>query len=49
MFVKEDVLKLEVPMDAVLLMDICDGSNKLSEGLLDLVDRELAMSQEIVV
>lgn len=36
-------------MDAVLLVDIRDSSDELSEGLLDLVDWELAMSEKVIV
>lgn len=49
MLVEKDVLELEVTVDAVLLVDVCDGSDELGEGLLDFVDRELAMSEEVVV
>lgn len=36
-------------MDAVLLVDVCDGADKLGEALLDLVDGQLAVSEEVVV
>lgn len=49
MLVEQDVLELEVTMDAVLLVDVCDGSDELGEALLDLFDGKLAMSKEVVV
>lgn len=49
MLVEEDIFELEVAMDAVLLVDVCDGSDELGEALLDLVDGKLAMSEEVVV
>lgn len=49
MLVEQDVLELEVAMDAVLLMNVCDSADELAEGLLDLVDRELSVPEEVIV
>lgn len=49
MLVEENVFELEVAMDAVLLMDVCDGSDELGEAFLNLVDGKFAMSEEVVV
>lgn len=49
MLVEKDVLELEIAVDAVLLVDVGDGANELGEGLLDLVDGELAVAEEVVV
>lgn len=36
-------------MDTVLLVNVCDGSDELRKGFLDLIDGELAMSQKVVI
>jgi hypothetical protein len=47
--VEEDVLELEIAVDAGLLVDITNGADQLRESLLDLFDGKLAMLQEVVV
>lgn len=49
MLVEQDILEFEVAVDAALLVNVCDGSDELGEGLLDLVDGELAMPEEVIV
>lgn len=49
MLVEEDIFELEVAVDAVLLVDVCDCADKLGKYLLDLFDGKLAMSEEVIV
>lgn len=49
MLVEQDIFELQVAMDAMLLVDVCDSSDELSECLLDLVDREFTMPKKVVI
>jgi hypothetical protein len=48
-FVEQDVLELQVAVDARLVVDIQDGANELGEDALDLGGLEGALLQEVVV
>lgn len=49
MFVQQDVLELQVAVDARLVVDVRHGADELGEDALDLGGLEGALLQEVVV
>jgi hypothetical protein len=48
-FVEEDVLQLQISMNAGLAVDICDGADELSEDLLYGIHRKWSILAQVVV